>query len=1428
MSKSRNIADLGSNDVLETSADGIAVTGEITATDLTVTNTITGSVSDISNHDTDDLTEGTTNQYFTEARVLAALSASDGITFNSGTGEFTLTDSGVTANTYGSASEVPVLTIDANGRVTAATTTNVAGVSTFTYDSVNETLTITTADGGSFSVDVSSLASESFVNTIVSNLVDSAPTTLDTLNELAAAINDDANFAATVTTALGTKVDKINITGATVGSSTAIPVITYNTQGQITSASETGITVGDGQFTITAGAGLADGGVLGTANQTGNTSVTISHADTSTQASVNNSGNTFVQDITLDGFGHITGIASGTVTVGDATITVAAGTDLSTGGDFTTNQGTNETITIDHSAISRTDTTSSQTATHSGTVTVVDGVTTSATGHVTAVNVKTVTLPAGAVPNNATITISAGTDLSTGGDFTTDQGTNETITLNHANITRTDTTSTASPAHGGTFTVVDGITSNARGHITAANVKTVTLPAQYVHPTHAGDDIDLDTGALAGGTVISDLDFNITTDTSGHVTDANATYSTKNLDDRYYTETESDARFVNVTGDTITGSLTIDGDLTVGGTTTTVNAENLAISDNMVYLNDGNSTENIDLGWAGNYNDGTYAHTGFFRDASDGRFKVFDGYTPEPDAAVNIDTTHASFNLADIQAGTFYGALSGNASTASSAAKWTTARTLSLTGAVTGSASIDGSGNVSISTTATSDPTLTINGDASGSATFTNLGNATLTLAINNDSHDHSRLLAVDDRDVKPSATGIGSSIKGIRAFFTSLGGMTGTANTDYQDMLALDTYSDSSGGGPNAITMDKSQSAGDPIMRIWKGDWAGSTWGTGQRVFADNYHPNADKWTTARTLSLTGAVTGSASIDGSGNVSIATTATSDPTLTLNGDVSGSATFTNLGNATLTVTVADDSHNHVISNVDGLQAALDGKAPSSHTHSYLSSGSDSEQSAHFGDVQWNQGAVRINSDPRNNESGYDSDLSAIHWWSTTATGANYGRVGHALYNGSAYQYLTTKSGQNNLYVNNNAIFHESYHPNADKWTTARTLSLSGDASGSVSWDGSANATLSVTVNNNSHNHDTLDYDLLTGPATSSRDKIRLYSSSSYAIGMQSGITYGGLNDWAMTFQFNNETDRGFWWGHEGHTTAQGAMSLTTAGHLTVGSRIDVPIMYDSNDTGYYADPAGDTRLNNLRLQGGVCNPTLSAYYYDAALEVREYNFGGSQTDSWSYAPRIGLHWGGRVASQIALASNGRVHILNNPGTDNEDLQCDNFYATNMYDRNNTGYYCDPASTSNFNALNVGGYPVLTTNSTITVSGYLPLSGGTITGDLTVQGTLYETSDASIKENVQSIEGALDKVTKLRGVSFNKIGFSHTELGFIAQEVEPVVPELVVGDEDGIKKVSYSRTVALLVEANKELNNKLESQQNEIDELKELVKQLLNK
>jgi hypothetical protein len=98
------------------------------------------------------------------------------------------------------------------------------------------------------------------------------------------------------------------------------------------------------------------------------------------------------------------------------------------------------------------------------------------------------------------------------------------------------------------------------------------------------------------------------------------------------------------------------------------------------------------------------------------------------------------------------------------------------------------------------------------------------------------------------------------------------------------------------------------------------------------------------------------------------------------------------------------------------------------------------------------------------------------------------------------------------------------------------------------------------------------------------------------------------------------------------------------------------------------------------------------------------------------------------------------------------------------------------------------------------------------GNFTAAGTVTANSDITLKTNVNTITHALDKVLALRGVMFDRISTGNHEMGVIAQEVELVVPELVLTDENGIKSVAYGNTVALLIEAVKE-------QQQQIEQLK---------
>jgi len=110
------------------------------------------------------------------------------------------------------------------------------------------------------------------------------------------------------------------------------------------------------------------------------------------------------------------------------------------------------------------------------------------------------------------------------------------------------------------------------------------------------------------------------------------------------------------------------------------------------------------------------------------------------------------------------------------------------------------------------------------------------------------------------------------------------------------------------------------------------------------------------------------------------------------------------------------------------------------------------------------------------------------------------------------------------------------------------------------------------------------------------------------------------------------------------------------------------------------------------------------------------------------------------------------------------------------------------------------------------------SGNTIaTGDLTAF------SDKRVKENIVTVDNALEKVNALRGVYYNRTDFDDrsTKLGVIAQEVLEVVPEVVGQNTEGMYNVAYGNLAGLFIEAIKE-------QQQQIEELKQIVTKLTKK
>ncbi|MFU9046365.1 tail fiber domain-containing protein [Acinetobacter tibetensis] len=153
-------------------------------------------------------------------------------------------------------------------------------------------------------------------------------------------------------------------------------------------------------------------------------------------------------------------------------------------------------------------------------------------------------------------------------------------------------------------------------------------------------------------------------------------------------------------------------------------------------------------------------------------------------------------------------------------------------------------------------------------------------------------------------------------------------------------------------------------------------------------------------------------------------------------------------------------------------------------------------------------------------------------------------------------------------------------------------------------------------------------------------------------------------------------------------------------------------------------------------------------------------------------------------------------------------------------RNNSTPWLIYGSSGTEGVVEVGRYLDFHGSNTSSEDYTVRLDGGTtgstllrLTGHFTASGNVTAYSDIRLKENVEYIEGALAKVHRLNGITFTRNDQEDTEtryVGLIAQEVLQAIPEAVRIGDDANKTlaVDYQGLVGVLVEAVKELNNRL--------------------
>ena len=840
---------------------------------------------------------------------------------------------------------------------------------------------------------------------------------------------------------------------------------------------------------------------------------------------------------------------------------------------------------------------------------------------------------------------------------------------------------------------------------------------------------------------------------------------------------------IQLTGSTVS----FLGDIVVYGTQSVINSVNLEVADNMIYLNATSSTTNVDLGIVGNYNDGTYAHTGIFRDSSDGVWRVFKGYTPEPEG--NIDLSHASYRYADFYANALSASTLSGIGNVTSYSESVDSRLIQLqtnsgssNSRLTNLESFTGSQNTKNSTLATYTSSLelytaSVNSDlVSIHQTTSSLNTFTASIFGTNEFTASTKIRL---NNLESTSASISSSVGQLNSVTTSLHLYTSSTNIRLDNIELTTSSLNSSILQINSVTASFNT-------------WTGSTFNT----FSQSVDDRLDD-----VEYLTGLLGGGLETS---------------LLQINAATASLQLFTSSANSRLNnienktgsyATTGSNTFNGTQTINGGITTGF--SAPSVDGYSLASmfvfkrSGGDGGANIRVG-----QGAAGYGIFGQDNNG--DIVLGTV--------AGSQGDKPIRIYTNSANEGLTLTNqrvliNSSGLSVTGNvtgtSIIGQILANNGVVSGSSQITSIlpTGVVSGSSQITLSSTTGYGTVINQNllttsdvTHNNLTLSGNLIVNGTTTTVNSTTLQLGDNIIELNGNGSANGGLLVKDPTAP--TTTSGSLLWDSTGDFWKAGAAGSELPLVTTTGTQTLTNKTIDGSQLVALSVANGKLTNSSITIGSTAISLGSSATTIAGLTSVTSTGFTGALTGNASTATTLAT---ARAINGVNFDGSAAITVTAAAGTLSGATLASGVTASSL--------------------TSVGTLTALTVTGVITANG-----GVTVTGAITATGNIsaYVSSDRRLKNNIVPIENALTKLNKIGGYSFdwtddyiekesNGKGedgyfFRKHDIGVIAQELQEILPEAVAEKTDGYLGVRYEKIIPLLIQSIKEL-------QLEINELK---------